>query len=92
MFYVYVIYSESRDVYYKGQTNNVVDRLERHNGGYEKFTSMGAPWQLKCCIAKSTRGEAKILEGKLKRMNRAKLEAFIIKYGSSSQDVSEAKS
>ena len=51
MFYVYVIYSESRDVYYKGQTNNVADRLERHNGGYEKFTGTGAPWQLKCCIA-----------------------------------------
>ncbi|MFN9354261.1 MAG: GIY-YIG nuclease family protein, partial [Chitinophagales bacterium] len=31
MFYVYIIYSASGDVYYKGYTENIDKRLAEHN-------------------------------------------------------------
>ncbi|MBU1557388.1 GIY-YIG nuclease family protein [Patescibacteria group bacterium] len=37
MFYVYVIKSD-KDYIYTGQTNNLKDRLLRHNSGREKYT------------------------------------------------------
>jgi putative endonuclease len=79
-FYVYIIYSELYDKYYIGQTNNVTDRIKRHNNGSEKFTSSYLPWSLKCIIEKSSRNEAMILENKLKNLNRVKLIKFIQKY------------
>ena len=91
-FHVYILYSKSINKYYKGQTNNIEDRLRRHNSGYEKATSNGIPWTLVCLIQKSTRAEAIILERKIKNMNLNKTIAFIEKYGGSSQDVGSAKS
>ncbi|HEX4956664.1 MAG TPA: GIY-YIG nuclease family protein [Lacibacter sp.] len=80
MFFVYILYSEKFDRFYIGQTENIADRLERHNNGYEKATRPYTPWILKCVIKKSTRGEALILERKLKNLNREKLQLFIMKY------------
>src|SRR5215831_10133703 len=74
VFYVYIIYSEIYDKYYIGQTNDVADRLRRHNNGCEKFTSSYVPWILKCVIQKLTRSEAMSLERKLKNHNREKIE------------------
>ncbi|CAG5082847.1 GIY-YIG nuclease family protein [Parvicella tangerina] len=81
MHYIYILFSETLDKYYKGQTNNIQNRLARHNAGYEKYTKNGTPWKLVCLIEKKSRSEAVILEKKLKNMNRDKLEAFIKKYG-----------
>ncbi len=86
MFYVYVLFSEGKDIYYKGITRDISDRLVRHNSGHEKYTRAACPWVLRCVIRKETRSEAMILERKLKNMNRSKLEKFIKKYRSSSQD------
>jgi len=79
-YYVYILYSASHDKYYIGQTNDVGQRLKRHNNGLEKFTSPYSPWISKCVIEKTTRGEAMILEKKLKNLNRQKLQKFIEKY------------
>ncbi|MFN4286081.1 MAG: GIY-YIG nuclease family protein [Lacibacter sp.] len=80
-FFVYILYSSGHDRYYIGQTENPASRLERHNEGYEFATAPYVPWKLVCCIEKETRGEAMILERKLKNLNRLKLERFIAKYG-----------
>jgi hypothetical protein len=37
MFFVYGLYSEAHDRLYIGQTNDLVNRLRRHNSGYEPF-------------------------------------------------------
>jgi putative endonuclease len=79
-FSVYILYSESYDIYYIGQTNNLPQRIERHNSGLEKFTSPYCPWVLKFSLEKATRGEAVVLESKLKNLNREKLLKFINKY------------
>ena len=82
MYCVYVLYSPGYDRHYIGQTQDVIQRLKRHNSGYEKATSPYVPWMLVCKIEKPNRGEAMILEKKLKNLNRERLLAFIDKYGS----------
>ena len=85
-YYVYILYSKTLNRYYKGYSNDVEDRLKRHNSGYETYTSKGVPWQLKLVLIKSTEREAIQLEKKLKNLNRERLEAFILKYRSSQDD------
>ena len=41
-----IIYSAKIDCYYVGSTNNLVDRLKRHNSGRSTFTKRGVPWIL----------------------------------------------
>jgi putative endonuclease len=67
-FDVYIIYSESHDKYYIGQTNDIVDRIKRHINGLENFTSLYLPWVLKCVIKKLSRSEAMILEKEIKKL------------------------
>ncbi|MFY0651860.1 MAG: GIY-YIG nuclease family protein, partial [Cyclobacteriaceae bacterium] len=73
MYTVYILYSKKLDSYYKGQTANLEDRLRRHNAGYEKSTTPGIPWRLVWSTKKPTRGEALVLERKLKNLNRIQL-------------------
>jgi len=80
-YYVYILYSEIHDRFYIGQTDDVEQRVVRHNRGYEKATSAYVPWIVKCVIEKSSRSEAVLLERKLKNLNRQKLSLFIAKYG-----------
>jgi len=42
----YILYSKLLDKYYVGSTNNLENRLFRHNSGYNKFTKTGIPWEL----------------------------------------------
>ena len=79
-FYVYILYSEEYDSFYKGQTNNVEERLERHNKGLVKSTSRYKPWTLIWFTEKSTRKEAVNLEKKLKNLTKERLKEFIKKY------------
>jgi putative endonuclease len=81
MFYqVYILYSESLDKYYKGQTNDLPGRLKRHNAGQEKATKTGVPWKLLWSISKEDRSSALILESKIKNLSRDKLLNFMMKY------------
>jgi len=79
-YFVYILYSESTDSYYKGQTSDLELRLARHNSGYEKSTQHGIPWKLAWSTTKPTKGEALQLEKKLKNLSRQKTIEFIKKY------------
>src|SRR5699024_12157633 len=47
MFYTYILYSESIDLYYTGYTSVGVDRrLARHNSGSSPSTKPGIPWKV----------------------------------------------
>ncbi|NPD44515.1 GIY-YIG nuclease family protein [Lentimicrobium sp. L6] len=80
LFYTYILYSQSLDLFYKGSTNNIEDRVLRHNKGLESFTSKGIPWNLLWYTKKSSKSEAYRLEMKLKNLSRERLIRFIIKY------------
>ena len=63
---VYILYNETRARYYVGQTQDINERLERHNKGLVKSTKTGIPWKLILTVPIETRSEALILERKIK--------------------------
>ena len=82
MFYVYILYSSVFDRYYVGQTNDMKQRLNRHNNGHVPSTAPYRPWIIRLSIQKEIRSEAVILENKLKNLSRERLIQFIAKYSS----------
>jgi len=64
--FVYILYSERRNRFYTGQTQDVTHRLYRHNAGLEKSTKTGRPWKLVWSTAVENRSQAAILEKKIK--------------------------
>jgi putative endonuclease len=87
-YHVYILYSNSLDSFYKGQTSDLSTRLNRHNSGLEKSTKAGIPWDLIWSTEKDSRSEAVVLETKLKNLSRKRTIEFILKYsdGISSPD------
>ena len=83
-FFVYVLFSESHDRHYIGQTDDLKARLERHNKGYESSTKPYVPWKMVWNCEKPDRGAAMILETKLKNLNTQRLLDFMKKYGNDS--------
>jgi len=45
-FYVYIIQSELDGSYYVGSTQDLDERLQRHNQGRSKYTKPKRPWEL----------------------------------------------
>ncbi len=45
-YYVYILRSDSKNRYYIGHTNNLENRLKRHNQGKNKSTKQGMPWEI----------------------------------------------
>ena len=46
MYYVYIIFSKERSKFYVGYTDDLKERVKRHNSGRSVFTSKGVPWIL----------------------------------------------
>ena len=65
-FFTYVIQSQSTTQLYIGQTNNLQDRILRHNQNRNKWTKNKGPWKLIFARQFDTRAEAVQLERKLK--------------------------
>ena len=68
MFYVYILYSASFDRYYIGQSNNLEDRIRRHNSGYIKSTKAYKPWEVVYSETYQSRGESMARESYLKSL------------------------
>ena len=66
MYYTYVLQSLTSDIFYIGQTNNLEDRLNRHNQNRNKYTRGKGPWKMIYSRSFNTRSEAVQLELKLK--------------------------
>jgi putative endonuclease len=66
-FYVYILYSSKLEKYYIGSTNDIEDRLYRHNSGQSTFTKTGIPWVLIHKEETATRAEAVRLEMSVKK-------------------------
>jgi putative endonuclease len=76
--YLYILYSVSADKYYTGITQDLEDRLSRHNQGRNTSTKNGAPWILKYLETYSSRGEAQQREYQIKgRKSRKYIEDLI---------------
>jgi putative endonuclease len=64
---VYILFSDTINKFYVGQTQDIVNRMSRHNRGLENFTSKGVPWILKHTFSCKNRSEAIYLENKIKK-------------------------
>jgi putative endonuclease len=80
MYYTYILFSEVLDCFYVGHTNDLKQRVLRHNAKKEKYTSSGVPWILIWSTAKNSRSESMILEKKLKNLARKRKISFMLKY------------
>ncbi|HEV8513444.1 MAG TPA: GIY-YIG nuclease family protein [Cyclobacteriaceae bacterium] len=71
-FYVYILQSEKDQSFYIGQTNDLLERLRRHNHGLEKYTSKKVPWKLFWKTEVPSRSDAMRLEKRLKNLKSTK--------------------
>ena len=79
MYYVYLLYSEKIKKYYIGQTNNLEDRLTRHNENRCRSTKNRGPWNLIGYEICNSRSKAVQLERKLKALkNRDELLMYFL--------------
>ncbi len=79
-FFVYIIYSKSHRIYYKGFTENPEQRIKEHNENMSRFTSGKGPWELVYLHSFPTKKEALIAEKKLKRAGSDYLQRLILEY------------
>ena len=64
---VYILFSDSLQKYYVGQTSDVENRIHYHNTGKADFTSKGIPWRMIHSFPCATRSEAVRLEASIKK-------------------------
>ena len=69
---VYILQSMKTGRFYCGQTEDLNDRLHRHNSGQNKSTFYGIPWELKWQLQMENRSEAMKMEKKIKARGLAR--------------------
>ena len=67
MYTVYIIQSQKDNSYYIGHTDDLDDRMARHNQGKSKYTKSKIPWYLVHTEKYETRGEAMKREYEIKK-------------------------
>ncbi|MEE9432346.1 MAG: GIY-YIG nuclease family protein [Melioribacteraceae bacterium] len=66
--YVYVLKSETSQRHYYGETQDLADRIKRHNENRSKSTKNRGPWKIVISATLISKSEACKLEKKLKNM------------------------
>ena len=79
-YFVYILRSLEDKTYYIGSTNNLEDRLKRHNEGRVAYTKPKRPWKLVYSEEHPNRSSAAKRESEIKAHKRkAFIEALIHK-------------
>ena len=86
--FVYIIFSQQKGIYYKGCTSNIDKRLYEHNHDLGRFTKGKGPWILVFLKQFQTKKEALIFEKKIKKANSEYLKSLIDQYNKSFKDSS----
>jgi len=73
MFYVYVIYSANGDCYYRGFSEQPIERLGQHNNAESRYTSRFDDWKLFHLEEYSTKKEALIREKRVKKYSKSQI-------------------
>jgi putative endonuclease len=83
-YFTYILFSEKLNRYYIGSSQDISQRLERHNAGATKSTKTGRPWKIVYYEKYNSKTEAIKRENYLKRMKSKKFIESFIQSGSSS--------
>ena len=82
MFVVYILQSQVNGAYYIGQTNDINDRLRRHNNGESQSTKQKRPWKVVYVEVVDSKSVAMKRESYLKRQkSRVYVEKLIKQRG-----------
>ena len=85
IYYTYILQSEVDGSFYIGQSNDVENRLIKHNEGKSKYTSKKIPWKIAYFEEYETRKEAIQRERFLKKQkNRSFYQRLIDTWSGSS--------
>jgi putative endonuclease len=77
-FVVYIIYSETADQYYTGHTENLEERLYRHNNSGSKATKKADDWRVVYTEAFELKSVAVIRELEIKKKKSRKYIEWLI--------------
>jgi putative endonuclease len=80
MYYVYILFSQRLDIFYKGITQNPDKRLQEHNNDLSRFTAGKGPWELVYLEEVSSKKEALMREKAIKKLNRKSIILLLQKY------------
>jgi len=85
--FVYIIYSESADRFYIGETSNVQERINQHNSGFYDFafSKQASDWNLYWSLECNSRSQAIKIEKHIKKMRNRKFYENLILYPEISQ-------
>lgn len=78
MFYIYILKSQKDNSYYIGLTQDIDKRVNEHNFGKTRYTSLKRPWRLVYKEKFNTMSEAVKRERYLKKMKSKKYLEFLI--------------
>ncbi len=79
MYYIYILYSHTKDRYYVGYTHDLELRLNRHNDGWSRSTKNGIPWEIVYYEKYDTKSKAMKRENFIKRQKSRKYIEELIK-------------
>ena len=77
VFKVYILFSASSNIYYKGFTTDLTARLEYHLSGKSPYTSKSNDWILVYSNEFESKSEALKEEKRLKKLNRLSIEKLV---------------
>ena len=76
-YFVYIIFSNSYNIYYNGFTTDPQKRLIQHNNNESRFTAGKGSWKLVYLEKFTSKKEALVKEKKLKRSNSSYIKWLI---------------
>ena len=68
--FVYIIFSDKYNIFYKGYSSRPFKRVEEHNNGLSRYTKNKRPWKLVFLQKFDNKKDALIKENQLKRANK----------------------
>ncbi|KAF2329731.1 GIY-YIG nuclease family protein [Flavobacterium ginsenosidimutans] len=89
MHYLYILYSSSTQKFYIGETNNIDERIFKHQNHFyaNSFTKIASDWEVVLTFMCDNKSEALYLEKFIKRMKSKVFNAKIISDPSILKDI-----
>ena len=80
--FVYIIYSETANRFYIGETCEVVERINQHNTGFygSAFSKQASDWELFWSLECQSRNQALRIEKHIKEMRNRKFYENLYRY------------
>ena len=79
MYYLYILYSGTSNIYYVGPSHDPWERFEHHSSNEkDTFTSKHRPWEMKAVFEAGTRSNALRIEKFIKKQKSRKLIEMLV--------------